>query len=245
MTACLFATLLFLNPNALETPDNDGAEIARRWAEAQKSVTSVHATFNRHDYDYVFQTVKFSTGEVTALSPDRGIWSIAPHTRKNPSKTFRRGDMTFAVKDALPSKCIWNDGELTIIDEKTKHADQLPSHWTLFGTKFFPLVTEVSPFLPGLPNGTTISEWTFSVESETEQEVRLKALPIRSDNPRFKSCDLILRKPDLTLKALQFADAVGTTETVLIFKTVELNPKSMPEIDLGGYTINGTTLPGN
>jgi hypothetical protein len=49
-------------------------------------------------------------------------------------------------------------------------------------------------------------------------------------------CQLILRKPDLALRALKYVYAGRSLETVMVFDDVEFNPKRSVTVDLNGYT---------
>ena len=237
----MFATLLVAFAAVItgdaDTAAVDATAVVRRWVVAQEDVDAVHATFVCYKYDSSSRTFKKSSGEVYYSSRTNGFWSFAPDSEKDAPKTVRRGNTTYVSRVASAKRYVWNEDLVTVIDEKEKKYDQFPRNASLFGTQLFPYVTTFSPFIPGLPDKKAITDWDFTIVAETDDEVRLKATPPKALTKQFRSCELILQKPDMTLYAVRYTDPSGNRESILVFKTVKRNPEKMPAFDLSEYTV--------
>lgn len=213
--------------------------VVKKWVAAQEDVHAVHATFQHFEYNHVFGTVTESRGEIYCTSPTNGFYSLFPPSEKNASERITVGNETYRSVPRDPNRIIWEGPAIIFIDEERKKYYRRPREFWLFGKHIIPSITQLFPFLPGLPNQKATSGWTFRIVSETDAEVRLhgsppKALP--NQNQQYRSCDLILQKPAWNLSAERYSHVDDSTQTVFVFQSVERNPGKLPDVDLSGYT---------
>ena len=221
-----FATVVAADPANVAV---DATGVLKKWAAAEEDVHAVHATFVHYRYDSVFGTFTKGSGEVYWSSRNDGFWAFTPD------------NAAYVSRDA--ERWLWKGNVVTVIDDERKKYDQFPRRLSLFGTQPIRHVTTWYPFLPGLPNKNAINDWEFQIVAHTEKEVRLKATPPKALTKQFRSCELILRKPDMTLHAVKYTYSTGKRESVLVFETVKRNPPRMPDLDLSGYTVGIRVLP--
>jgi len=230
----MFTTLLVaLSTVIAADTDLEAKAVIRKWAEARKDVHAVHVTFDCFQYDMVFRSPdqpEISSGEVHFTSRTNGFWSDGPKKAKDGD--VKRG-----------TRFIWKDDTITIVDEEKKRYDQGPRDTSVFGWQLFPYVNASSPFLPGLPDKTALDGWKFTILADSDDEVMLEGVPPKTMAKRFRGCQLILRKPDMTLHAVQYVNPNGKDRSVFVFKDVKHNPEKMPDVDLSEYTARSIFLP--
>jgi len=242
MHATVFIALGAVISAGADASASDAAATVKKWTEAQKDVKAVHATFDRYVFDALFKSFEKTKGEVHYSSRTKGFWSVAPDSDKNSPPTLRRGNTTYVSKVARAERYIWDEDGVTIVNEDEKSYGRILQDAEFFGISFFPPFSSALPFLPGLPNKSVITEWDFVIVTETDEKVRLRATPLGAMKKHHGPCELSIKKPDLTLRAVRYTDSSGNHKSIYLFKTVNRSPEKMPDFDLSGYAHGRSTF---
>lgn len=236
--------------------------LVARWEHAEARHASTGSEFTLTEYDHVFQTVSYREGSFYSRNGQESgdqqtapvaFLTLSPVARSDQSTTVSRGEKNYRIEPLTDSsRWIMGSGKLVVVDDVAKTFEEIPKSQTILGFQidFSFLSVRQFPFLPGCPGGLQADDWDFSIEKETETEYWIHGTPVsnRMAAP-FCSCDLLFRKPHLSLRAVRTVDLAGTRERVFVIRTIRHDLPELPPPDLRSYMrqdhkpISNTTAP--
>lgn len=262
MDARVFLTLIVLGlsvtpvkaePNSPSGPEAEqrAREVLREWSEECLSFTGVRGEILRIDYDDVFRQQKHSVGSFGYLGSQHAFIQVRPAPQKpDPDSLKKKNDGSpYEYKEGLSDEWRWQKPWIRNIDHIEKKYEEYkivirpPSDsepkWFDFG-RYFSDIDNLMPVLPGVPNQAKFDEFIsdsyLKVIRENDTHVWIAGKPkLRRHTVFFQEFQLYLEKRPWRLKAVQYIQPGGNTNTVYLFSNVEFNPLEWDEPDLTGY----------
>ena len=219
------------------------AVVLDRWAEANRGVTSVRATYRRRLFDHGFQTVTLTEGEFRHDPASGTLLTVRP-AAEGTARRYECGGVVHDVDSSTDEpRWFWDaaDGTGWRIDDDRREAERFARGAPFFNVRLTPDL--LFPFAPGRPFPPRSGDWTFSVVRRTPDAVFLLATPQRAElAANYRSALLRFRRSDGTLRGVRYHAPSGDSARDDFFDEVEQNPGPTPRPTLDGYEVRDGTV---
>lgn len=220
--------------------------ILQTWEQQTAPISRMKGTFDRYDYDAVFQIVKWAEGRYFYDQPDKGRMDFIPHRRipEEPKNRVVANGVTYTVQADVAQSWVCTGKEILDVnhDQKTYNRVEIPPHYQGDNIQDGPL-----PFLFGMKAEELKKRYVMNLgdmhNPRGEQPIiHLIASPILAAQQReFRRAEILLDGRDYLPKAVKLWDTTGNKETVYVFHghdQVRIPwPTSPVHINLFGYKL--------
>lgn len=199
--------------------------VLEAWERASSKVTRLQGVHQRFVYDLVFETEKRADGKFFYEAPDKGRIDISPTKigKGEVSKRKGKSGQPFKLDPDLQQRWVCTGREIIQLNDTEKSYELFPIPPQHQGAN---IMEGPMPFLFGMPAEKAKKRFALTLMSETETDVRLKAIPRwQSDFNNYKEAEIILDKTANRYlpKAVRLIDPSGNLETVYTFRSIDVN----------------------
>lgn len=239
---CLGCSALFAEDAPVKRLEVE--EVLKNWHERISEDQGVKGSFVRTTYDNVFHIQKLSKGTFNVNRSGEAAYCWDGFKPENPRLRTGKDGKPYTLETDQDEALYWVNSTIIHVNKSNstfdrveipkETPDQSSSSWSFFPKEFW----LSRPYLLGMSPEELQQRYQISIESQTEQQIRLLFRPKdRKDLANFSEASMILDLKTYLPLALKTVDPPRTQETVHLFSNVEgiKEPERIPEPDLTGY----------
>ena len=235
------------DPNAGETPSAAGAKpgklarpapqelriekvppelekVLQDWERHTSQFKKLVGEFSVFKYDHELEIEKRGEGKFAHEAPDKGNYETKGMeiAKGQKSKKKNKDGEPYSLQSEAPVRWVCTGKEIIRIDEKEKTYEKIPIPPESQGQN---IIEGPLPFLFGMKAQQAKMRYRMKILEQNDETIKLQVIPIRrNDAVNWDKALLLIDAKLFVPKAVQLFDPLGS-ETVHVFKNVEINPK--------------------
>jgi TIGR03009 family protein len=216
-----------VDPNAGTPVDPRIDSLLEEWSHHTKEIKRLQGSHLRATRNFTFGTESWAEGRFYVETPDKGRFDLQPYSKKLPYKSVSRpgpkgAEFTLSLQcDSKHDRWICDGKEIKAIsdDDKTVEVVKIPPSQRGENIMDGPL-----PFLFGMPPEKAKARYRFKLLGQNNRGYAIQVRPNwKQDAVDWAQAELLLDRKTFLPQEVHLHDAPGTTETVYIFRELDVN----------------------